>query len=108
MKAMFFVASSALLFSGLQKDNSFITNSVSYIASVGVSLTQGHVSTPRSSQDQGGIGAVVSTPLPFSDEIVVASGTEENSLTIQPIFPNATGSSYEYSIVPNIPRESSR
>ncbi len=38
--------------------------------------------------------------LPFSDEVIVSKGATPNSIIVRPVFPDETGKSYEYRLVP--------
>ncbi len=97
--ALVFAGTGALAVVGSLGNTSFVTNSVSYIAGVGAALTPNltsasHEAAVSVTNDQN-------TVLPFSDEIIVATGTVAHSLLVQPVFRDSAGSAHEYTIPDN-------
>ncbi|GEM_PF-3352077 len=97
--AIFFLGTTVVLLGGVNRNISLIGNSVSYVAGVGAALQPKHEKVlPNATNTEEKSAPTI---LPFSDEIIVAKGGNNNSILIQPIFRNNAGDAHEYSVIPH-------
>ena len=72
----------------------------STVAAVGAALGGSALATTSAPSSEAERDTNTGGVLPFSNDIVATSGTEANTVIVQPMFPGGAGKAYEFVVVP--------